>query len=441
MVHLQIATLAFAASTAVAAPQYELMPKIACVQRPVVLTIRALTPESGWREEEEYPIRIAPMEWKAGANVTGIVTLRARPRAGQLQVNYTFPDEQEYAVELLSPDSKETLARFRAYAVAPDLFARRPYKGDLHQHSNRSDGKEEPAYVAAFNRKIGMDFMALTDHRKYAPSLEAIEAFAGLPIDLRLYPGEEVHPPETFVHIVNFGGRASVNERFQEPEYARQVEEIAQGLKDLPDGLNPRAYAACLWAFAEIRRQGGIGIFCHPYWVTGSRYNVPEALIDRFFADKPFDAYELIGGFWLTQTESNALQIARYYQEAAQGRRVPVVGVSDGHGTARGLHGWYHTLVLAHSPELADLREAILSQHSLAVEHLPDSPAPRAYGPFRLVKYAGFLQREVLPAHDALCAEEGEAMLAHVAGDAAAPAKLKALQGRVQKLYERLWAP
>jgi hypothetical protein len=34
----------------------------------------------------------------------------------------------------------------------------------------------------------------------------------------------------------------------------------------------------------------------------------------------------------------------------------------------------------------------------------------RVYGPFRLVKYALFLLREVFPAHDELCREESAAM-------------------------------
>ena len=434
---LQVAALAFSAGAA-AAPTYELAPRVLRVETPAALTLRA-EPGDALSDDQEYQVRVLPMEWKAGTAVAQKATLRARAREGVLHFTLRLPDEQEYVVELVSPDGKQTLASFRVYAAAADLFERRPYKGDVHQHSNRSDGKEEPVVVAAYNRKIGMDFMALTDHRQYAPSLETIRAFEGVPIDLRLYPGEEVHPPETFVHIVNFGGRASVNDRFKEPDYAARVKEIAAGLKEFPAGLDPATYAACLWSFEEIRRVGGVSIFCHPYWVTGNQYNVPEALISRMFAEKPFDAYELIVGYWLHQTESNHLQAARYYHETAAGRHIPVVGVSDGHGTTRGLHTWYYTLVLARSPEFADVREAILSEHSLAVERLPNM-APRAFGPFRLVKYAAFLEREVMPAHDALCAIEGAAMLAHAEGDAAAAGRLKGLQGQVAGLYRSLWA-
>jgi len=111
-----------------------------------------------------------------------------------IQVRCPFEREQEYT--LLLGNGERPLVEIRLYALDDDLFARRPYKGDLHIHSNRSDGKESPAYVAGAGRRIGMDFMAITDHHKYAPSLEAIHAFDGVPIDLRLYPGEEVHPPE-----------------------------------------------------------------------------------------------------------------------------------------------------------------------------------------------------------------------------------------------------
>lgn len=436
---LPIAAMAMGvAVSAQAAPAFELTPKVVPLARETSLTLQA---QPGARFEEiEHEVRIYPMEWRAGSDVAGVTTVKVRPESGALRISHRFADEQEYLVAVFGNDPKTALASFRVYAVADDLFSRRPYRGDLHQHSHHSDGKESPAYVAAYNRKLGMDFMALTDHHKYAPSLEAIKAFEGLPVDLRIFPGEEVHPPDTGVHIVHFGGKFSVNDLFKTPAYQEGVEQIVASLKEFPAGLNPKSYAACLWALEKIREAGGVSIFCHPYWITGNRYNVPEALITRLFAEKPFDAYEVIGGYWLHQTESNALQVARYYEEVAKGNRVPVVGVSDGHGVHRGLNGWYYTVVLAPSPDYADIRDAIRADYAVAVESLPNAPAARPYGPFRLVKYVSFLLREVFPAHDALCAEEGDAMLAYVAGDQDAVTRLKALQGRVAQLYARLWA-
>jgi hypothetical protein len=72
----------------------------------------------------------------------------------------------------------------------------------------------------------------------------------------------------------------------------------------------------------------------------------------------------------------------------------------------------------------------------VAVEALPGADA-RAHGPFRLVRYAQFLLREIFPLHDALCDEEGSQMLAHLAGDPQAAARLAQLQGRAAAFYAR----
>jgi hypothetical protein len=54
--------------------------------------------------------------------------------------------------------------------------------------------------------------------------------------------------------------------------------------------------------------------------------------VTRLFEQLPFDAYEIIGGFSLNEPESNILQAARYNDERARGRSLPIVGVSDAHG-------------------------------------------------------------------------------------------------------------
>ena len=52
-------------------------------------------------------------------------------------------------------------------------------------HSHYSDGQESPAYVAAACRREGLDFMALTDHGQYKPSLEAQQAFENVRLILK----------------------------------------------------------------------------------------------------------------------------------------------------------------------------------------------------------------------------------------------------------------
>ena len=351
---------------------------------------------------------------------------------GTLVFEVLFEGEQEHSfvVTEVRGDREKQIGDFRIYSVADDLFDRRPYKGDLHIHSNRSDGRESPGYVAASCRKIGLDFMAVTDHGRYEPSIEAQQAFDGVTMDLRVFRGEEVHPPDNPIHIINFGGDRSINDMFSEPVYRREVSEIQNSATDLPIDLDPYYYASSIWCFRAIRAVGGLGIFCHPYWESRNRYHIPGSLTSKLFDEAPYDAYELIGGYMLNEVESNMLQVLRYQEEIRDGRDIPVVGVSDAHGCDRGdLFGWYYTIAFADSCELPDLISSIKACRSVAVESLPGT-TPRAHGPLRYAKYAHFLLREVLPQHDLHCREEGMLMLAHLSGGVEAKRHLKELSGR-----------
>ena len=91
-----------------------------------------------------------------------------------------------------------------------------PFIGDLHMHTNLSDGAHDPENVAATYRSRGYDFLAITDHHRYYPSLRAIEAFKNIPTEFNLVPGEEVHLPaingfRVDPHTINFGGEYSIN--------------------------------------------------------------------------------------------------------------------------------------------------------------------------------------------------------------------------------------
>jgi hypothetical protein len=162
-------------------------------------------------------------------------------------------------------------------------------------------------------------------------------------------------------------------------------------------------------------------------------------LADHIFATRKFDAYEVIGGF-PADCDSNTLQAARYYEEVAKAGPLPIVGVTDAHSCNSIRHSdRYYTIVFAPSDDLRDLIGSVKDMYSVAVEY-PKGQRPRPVGPIRLVKYALFMEREIFPAHDLLCREEGRLMNAHAMGDPRAAESLAALKGRTAALYDRYWA-
>jgi len=397
-----------------------------------------------WRQDVPYCVTVYPVEERGQA--PGWLehnTVVVRAQGDDLAIPWHFAGEQEHVLLIRDngPDGPTMpTIDVRVYSLEPDLFHRRPYKGDVHTHSRRSDGRELPAHVAAEGRRIGLDFLAVTDHRLFAPSLEALAAYEGVPLDMALFSGEEIHPPDNPVHIIHFGGARSVNALFSEPRYRSEVQALMAevergGLAD----ADLYQYASCLWCFREIARVGGLSMFCHPYWFTQHRYAPSGPLTDRLLREQPFDAFELIGGYWLNELDSNKLQVARYHELRGEGFDLPILGVSDAHGCSRGLFGWYYTLVLAESPVLGDLRAAVRDHYALAVEALPGETV-RPVGPFRMVKYALFLLAHILSQHDTLCTREGNLMLHHIEGDPAAKDTLAILEGQTEALYDRLWA-
>ncbi len=421
---------------------YNVRPKIVPGDAESVIEITPRYDHARFRADATYSVTYAPLEefavrsgWTPGRQQV------LQPVDGKLRIRQYFEAEQEHVlyVEETTKDKSRCVGDFRLYSLSPDLFRRRPYKGDFHLHSCRSDGWESPGYVAAACRRIGLDFMAVTDHRQYEPSIEARKAFESVDIDLRIFPGEEIHPPESQVHMINFGGRFSINALFRdETAYRDEAGALQRRLGKMPPGVDPYLYASSVWCFEKIREGGGLGIFCHPYWLTEHRYSPPGALTSHLFETQPFDAFELIGGFHRREADSNTLQVALYHEERARGRKIPIVGASDAHGCERGdLFGWYYTLVFSSTLQLEDLVDSVRDLYSVAVEALPGE-TPRAYGPFRFVKYALYLLREFFPAHDEPCVEEGRLMAAHLAGDETAAATLASLKGRTSKLVDSL---
>jgi len=407
--------------------RYETFPKPDCTYRLTYTPVGRYAVKSGWVKAAAEPIV---------------------PQNNVFEIRRLFESEQEhiFRIEEVRADGKaREVGTFHIYSLKPDLFALRPYKGDIHMHSYRSDGREAPGYVIGAGRRAGLDFMALTDHYNYAASLEAIELFKNLPLDLKIFPGEEVHPPDNPVHFVSFGAREGITELYRTDQkvYRQEVQSIMNKLGNLPPGVDRFQYASSIWAFEKIRERGGLGIFAHPYWQYGNANYISYALVDYIFETAIFDALELVSGFgWdeLQEVDVNNLQLNKYIEARSKGQKIPVVGISDSHSCEENdKFGRYYTICFAPSAELPDLIKAIKEERSVAIE-TPAGKLPRAFGPYRLVAYTHFLLRYVLPVHDELCYEEGRLMVEYAGGKKEVIEELKLLQGQVKKYYERIWA-
>ncbi|MBQ7839046.1 MAG: PHP domain-containing protein [Lachnospiraceae bacterium] len=377
---------------------------------------------------------------------------------GCIRFSHIFPEESEYLIRINR--SGRTAAELSVYALAEDMRGRYPYRGDLHMHTCRSDGSQSPAVVVANYRRHGYDFTVISDHGRYYPSLEAIDAYQDVPVEMNIVAGEEIHLPGNDIHIVNFGSDYSVNGLLEcsdqsmesdrralidnpppvlsEAQYREEVDALAETL-DIPKGIEKYNYASSVWAFNHIRKGGGLAIYPHPYWKCSGPYHVPETLNAFMTQTHPFDAFEVLGGE--NYYQQNGFQTLQYYEDRAKGIHYPIVGSTDSHNSIAEDNRnalVCSTFVFAMENEKDALVAAIKDEYSVAVDTI--SKEYRLVGDFRLAKYTRFLLDEFTPLHDELCFEEGRLMKAYVTGDEGADQGLTFVYGRMKKLYEKYFA-
>ncbi len=431
---------------------YLVTPSVFRVGAETDVTVTPLDPRYAFEDGGAYTAALLPLTRNVLRFSEEPFTVRAEAKDGRLHFRCTLDREEAYYLRLYR-DGKR-LVQLSVYALAPDLFALRPLKGDTHAHSCRSDGRESPAVVAANYRGAGFDFLAVTDHHRYAPSLEAIDAYRDVPPGITLLTGEEVHSPETYLHIVHIGGTHSVNEIFQQDKdrFYREVAELDR-TEPIPftDADARFVYASALWCVREIRRAGGLAIFPHPYWISNV-FNVPDDMVRALILDEVFDAFELVGG---QSTHENNFQTQMYYHLreeylAAHGcpLRLPILGASDSHGTIGcGLFDRKFSVVLAPSRAPEDILAAIREGNTAAAEVFeddsygrPQSVAPwphyNVHGSARLAPYARFLCENYFPRTRLFAAVEGELMREYLLGVPGSAELLRARAGAGDDFYE-----
>lgn len=421
---------------------YEVFPSVVRSGEESLITITPRGDHACFNDEHIYTLKFIPTEYcnvhyELNRFEGDFNTMEVRPENGTITFTYCFTEEQEWSVTVLDRRNEQCKKVFHVYSLLQDLYGKRAFKGDLHVHSNRSDGNEEPAIVAANYRKAGFDFMAITDHHRWYPSKEAIDKFKGVDIDLQLFFGEEVHVPGNYVHVVNFGGNFSVNELYEnnkekiDEEVKKKSEQIA-----VPDGINALEYSYRKWIAANIHKGSGVSILVHPYWYNCNEFNMQTNITEYLFETNCYDAFEILGG---QSAWENNLQTALYCEQRAKGIKIPVVGSSDSHGTEPPV--WFNsikTILLSENLELESIRKNIKDLYSVAVGGTSPE-CMRVDGTFRMVKYAMFLLKYYFPRHDELCIEEGILMKNHVCGDENAREQLSQYKGRTGRFAEKFF--
>lgn len=449
---------------------FDVFPKVLTAGKKTTINIIPLGGRREFEPGKEYTLEIAALDLGVPRNFPALADFRERKivcnEKGGFSFEHTFDSEQEYFLRFKGEDGKK-IEQFSVYCVEKDLSGRYPFVGDLHMHTNFSDGRQLPEVVAANYRKYGYDFTVISDHNRYYSSLRAIDSYKDVPIEMNIVPGEEVHMPAVFgrkndVHIVNFGGEYSINALTDGPQteevgtdkkfrslygecpdfipYDKWQEKMQKLIDEakVPETVDAVPYAVCCWIFDEIRKANGLGIFAHPNWRVEA-YQVPEAFTDYMMETQPFDAFEVLGGE--RYYEHNGFQTIRYYEERAKGRRFPIVGSTDSHSSYESNAGAFICETIVFSPE--NERKALISSikdfYSVAVDTI--STEFRLVGESRFIRYGCFLLKNYFPIHDEFCYEEGRLMKQYVTGTdeerADAAETIKHISGRMKKLREK----
>ena len=451
---------------------YDIYPKVMPAGVNTVIHIRPEGGEAFFTPDKEYCAAITLLSG-GGARTSPasavLIEKDIKLCGCEVQFDVTLPKEGEYRIFIENEEGERLV--FAVYAVEKDLVGMYPFIGDLHLHTTLSDGNQEPELVAAMYRSHGYDFLAITDHRRYYPSLRVMESFKDIPTQLNLVPGEEIHLPPingftVAPHTINFGGEYSINalvdgeavkEKGKDVKYrsirencpdVMSIQEFTEKMMSLtkkikvPSDVDPLTAATLKWIYDEIRAAGGLAIFPHPTWITGNCFHDSDSLNDWMVNNKIFDAFEVLGGE--NYFEQNGYQTVRYYEDMARGHKYPVVGSTDSHNCTPENRNAYicSTIVFSPENERRAIIDSVKAQRSVAVDTI--SQEFRLVGEMRYVRYGCFLLKNYFPLHDDACFEEGRMMRQAFYGTPdekqEAVDVLRLINGRMKRMREKYFA-
>ena len=440
---------------------YDIYPKAFLGNAEKTITIQPLGDHVAFKKDKNYTVQVLKVN-QGNASVYPERSGRSNVPAilgedGNLRLTAYFEGEGEHYLNV--HEDGRCIFTLSVYSLDEDMAGRIPQRGDLHLHTRRSDGSQSPAITASNYRGHGYDFMVISDHNRYYPSLEAIRAFGDIS-DVALVPGEEVHLLLNDVHYINFGGTYSINalveggpndekagsdlawrsldgnapDTMSREDYLAMVRERAKSVP-LANESERLSYAVIEWTYEHMKANGGLGVFVHPYWLCQCM-QLPEEYTEFIYKNKPFDAFEVLGGE--NYFGQNGFQTALYYEMRAKGVDVGVVGATDSHSS----HAEHNrnalicsTIVFAKENTREGLVQAIKDKYSVAVDTI--STEYRLVGDFRWIRYGAFLMDNYFPVHDQVCATEGHYLKRHFNGDKRATEVLKTMKGQIPEMQKK----
>ena len=204
--------------------------------------------------------------------------------------------------------------------TADPAFARpgRFWKGNVHTHSNLSDGKRSPAEVCATYREAGYDFLALTDHFMAKYDYPIVDTRPYRAAGFTTILGAELHAPATALgeiwHILAVGLPADFapnTDGETGPELAARA--IAAGaFVAIP---HPAWYALSLEDAAAIPGAHAVEVYNHTSQLRTERGNSVH-FADQMLAagrrinliavdDAHFACMDAFGGWLMVKAEAN----------------------------------------------------------------------------------------------------------------------------------------
>ena len=141
------------------------------------------------------------------------------------------------------------------------------YKGNLHTHTDRSDGRKPPEEVLKLYRSMGYDFIALTDHYEFNPSQitdDGMLVISGIEYDTGSDSKKGIY------HIVALGMQTPAEISAQDKPPA---EEIGRAVKE----------------------NGGFAMLAHPAWSLNKPEEI-ERINDQIGGFDAVEIYNTVSG-------------------------------------------------------------------------------------------------------------------------------------------------